>query len=107
MNKNRNTFSKRWLTGGLALLVGLLLWSGLSTFRLAAAEVTSYPAGFKWVIDAQGANDQPGQKDLTVMGRWDHTNVLDPYYGYLDIFWSWDDAKVSGGNSIDGCALFD
>lgn len=51
--------------------------------------------------DAQGANDVPGQKDLTIMCR--DQNSTNP----LDISWNWDEISLSGSNTGDGCALFD
>src|SRR6266581_399285 len=61
------------------------------------------PANFFTVIDQQGSNDQPGQKDLTRLGR-DNT---DP--NYFSLYWSWDEtgAWTSNGNTGDACALFD
>jgi len=61
------------------------------------------PANFFTVIDQQGSNDQPGQKDLTRLGR-DNT---DP--NYYNLYWSWDEtaALTSNVNTGDACALFD
>jgi uncharacterized repeat protein (TIGR01451 family) len=51
------------------------------------------------VSDQQGANDQPGQKDLT---RFCSDSVAN------SISWNWDELSVSGnGQSLDACALFD
>jgi len=55
---------------------------------------TDYP-------DSAGANDEPGQKDLTRLGR--DLNVGDPLY----IYWNWDEILMSGSNTADACALFD
>jgi hypothetical protein len=52
--------------------------------------------------DQQGANDVPGQKDLTIQG----TNTSDMPTA-INVLWNWDDTSVGGGNSLDGCALFD
>ncbi len=55
---------------------------------------------FFTVIDQNGANDQPGQKDLTQMGREDS----DP--DFLKIYWSWDSVDFTS-QAGDACALFD
>src|SRR5262245_56959338 len=63
------------------------------------------PIPYFAIPDSGGANNGPGQKDLTQMG-WieDVTTAGGPY---IDLFWSWDENTVSGGNTLDGCALFD
>lgn len=53
------------------------------------------------VVDSSGANDEPGQKDLTKLGR--DLSSSNP----LNIFWNWDEISMSGSNTADGCALFD
>ena len=52
------------------------------------------------VDDTAGANDEPGQKDLTEM-------CADYLSGAVNIQWNWDDTAWSGANTGDGCALFD
>ena len=49
-------------------------------------------------VDSAGANDEPGQKDLTQM-------CIDPVTGQIS--WNWDELSVNGANTLDGCALFD
>jgi hypothetical protein len=63
------------------------------------------PPPYFAVPDTGGANNGPGQKDLTQMG-WieDVTTAGGPY---IDLFFSWDENTVSGGNTLDGCVLFD
>lgn len=51
--------------------------------------------------DTAGANDEPGQKDLTRLGR--DLASTDP----LLIYWNWDMVAMSGNNTADACALFD
>jgi hypothetical protein len=51
--------------------------------------------------DALGANDEPGQKDLTLQG----TN--NSVSGQINVLWNWDDTSVGGGNTLDACTLFD
>ena len=79
----------------LALIVVLAL--GAMTVvgvKVANAEVSSF-------IDSDGANDEPGQKDLTMMTR--DRSSIDP----VIITWNWDIISLSGSNTADGCALFD
>ncbi|OGM87387.1 hypothetical protein A2616_01265 [Candidatus Woesebacteria bacterium RIFOXYD1_FULL_33_11] len=52
--------------------------------------------------DVEGVNDEPGQKDLTRMCA-DYASLPTT----LNIDWNWDDSAWSGGNTGDGCALFD
>jgi len=51
--------------------------------------------------DTDGANDEPGQKDLTKFCQ--DPNAFDP----LEITWNWDTIGMSGKNTADACALFD
>src|SRR5262245_56212013 len=83
-----------WVAFALAVLASALFTVGV--LRIFAAD----PPPFFIINDLNGANDEPGQKDLTRMGRYD-----DPS-GYLEIFWSWDEG-TTGGNTLDACALFD
>ena len=55
------------------------------------------------VVNQGCPNDQPGQKDMTQMGR----EESDP--SYYKLFWSWDEtaAWTGGGNTGYACALFD
>ena len=78
------------------------------TFLKLTAEGTSsnvqalalMPNAFFRVTDQNGANDEPVQKDLTLMGR----NDSDP--SFLKIFWNWDDVDFTAQRG-DACALFD
>jgi hypothetical protein len=78
-------------------------------FALAASALTlsllfaiDPPPPYFIVNDLDGANDEPGQKDINSMGRYDD----DTAPGYLDFFWSWDES-ISGGSTLDACGLFD
>jgi len=56
------------------------------------------------VQDAQGANDEPGQKDLTKFCK------DAPVGTTQQVSWNWDDiqfSSASSNNSEDGCALYD
>jgi len=84
---------------GLALVsLALLGWIGAGSHLMAV----TIPPQYFVVHDLDGANDVPGQKDLSQMGRYDDPTAP----GYLDIFWSWDESS-NGGNTLDACALFD
>src|SRR5206468_2347136 len=53
----------------------------------------------------QGANDQPGQKDLTRMCVAAKTGPSDLFELYTK--WNWDITSLSGGNTADACSLYD
>jgi len=50
--------------------------------------------------DVEGANDEPGQKDLTRM-------CYTPDTSTLATNWQWDEINWTGGNTGDACNLFD
>lgn len=54
------------------------------------------------VQDENGANDEPGQKDLTQF-----FGFTAPVANSVKIGWSWDEINWSGNNTGDACALFD
>ena len=62
--------------------------------KVANAEVSTF-------VDSDGANDEPGQKDITRLTR--DQSSIDP----VIITWNWDIISLSGSNTADGCALFD
>jgi Prealbumin-like fold domain len=90
----------RWLA--LAVVVaGLMILAAGAAFGHSG--INSIPSNFFTVLDQQGANDVPGQVDLTQMGRDDtDTNTY-------RLFWSWDSisAWTGTGQTGDACALFD
>jgi hypothetical protein len=55
---------------------------------------------FTYVADDGGANDYPGQKDLTAQSSANDA-------GSFFTAWKWDDTGWNGGNTGDGCSLFD
>ena len=91
----------RWLILCL-VVVGL---SAIGAGMAAGHGVTTLPTGYvgSTLEDLHGANDVPGQVDVTIMGR---DNALAPK---LRIFWSWDSisAWTGSGQTGDACALFD
>ncbi len=56
--------------------------------------------------DAQGVDDQPGQKDLTRMCAASNYATIQPA-NIIYMLWAWDDTRFTGANTGDGCALFD
>jgi hypothetical protein len=54
-----------------------------------------------YLIDDQGADDYPGQKDLNFLTV-DYATV-----GKVSVTWGWDDTAWSGSNTGDACTLFD
>ncbi len=52
--------------------------------------------------DEDGANDEPGQKDLTLLTV-DNAGLPTS----LAVTWNWDVTTISGSNTVDGCSLFD
>lgn len=58
---------------------------------------------FTFDDDDQGANDEPGQKDLTAQS----SAVDQAAPGHFFTAWKWDDTAWSGNNTGDGCSLFD
>lgn len=58
-------------------------------------------SGYSYARDVGGANDIPGQKDLNL-----HGVKYGDAAAYL-VYWQWDDTRVSGGNTLDGCSLVD
>jgi hypothetical protein len=53
------------------------------------------------VVDDQGADDYPGQKDLNFL------TVDYAVVGKVTVTWGWDDTAWSGNNTGDACVLFD
>jgi hypothetical protein len=54
------------------------------------------------IVDDQGADDYPGQKDLNQL-----TVNSDDLPTSVEISWNWDDTAWSGNNTGDACSLFD
>lgn len=109
MKKTKSTFSvfrKVFpLLCGTLLIIGVLVISGY--FRpVKAFDGNPLTVRAAFIIndcfnDADGANDEPGQKDLT-KGCIESAS-REPVH----VTWNWDITGLSGANSADGCALFD
>jgi hypothetical protein len=93
---------RRWRL--LAFLpVALLAVTALMLFGASSAPALNTDASqYSTQQDDLGANDVPGQKDLTLQG----TNTSDLPTA-INVLWNWDDTGVSGGNTLDACTLFD
>lgn len=87
------------------------MWSSKMVVRIAATLLAcmvfvlaaqSVMAALTCVNDGGGADDQPGQKDLT---RW----CVDYVYSATQhqVIWDWDDTAWTGNNTGDGCSLYD
>ena len=86
---------RRWLA---VLFIGGVLAATNAATVLAVVNPPDFTS--VWDNDDQGANDEPGQKDLTAQAA--AFNGSDFYSA-----WLWDDTSWSGKNTGDGCSLFD
>lgn len=84
------------LLASVAMTVGLIAAIGGTS-----SAVDTGPTHYATVQDVGGANDQPGQKDLTLQGGDNSSSA------WFDTFIQWDESTVSGGNTLDGCSLID
>ena len=86
----------RWLA-----LLGVVM--GLSVVLGVGLASAAIPSGYTVTVDEHGANDVPGQVDMTQMG------LMASESPDLRIFWSWDSisAWTGSGQTGDACALFD
>jgi hypothetical protein len=85
----------RWL----ALFAVVVVAGGAMLVAPAAAHFADAIDPTSFIEDDLGANDEPGQKDLTAQASAFHD-------GAFYTAWKWDDTSWSGGNTGDGCALF-
>lgn len=90
----------------VGLLAPFVLVAALATLLIAASSapaINTNAGDYSIQIDtAGGRNDEPGQKDLTLQGT--DTSDLPTE---INVLWNWDETSVGGGNTLDGCALFD
>lgn len=90
---------------GAFVIIGVLVISGYFTPVMA---FDGHPLAIRAAFittdcfdDADGANDEPGQKDLT------RGCIESASREPVHVTWNWDITGLSGANSADGCALFD
>ncbi len=88
---------RRTLLAAAVVLLALPVFASQASAALSLAN----PPAFTFTNDENGADDQPGQKDLS------SHSVANPAPGDLWVSWKWDVTSLSGGNTGDGCALFD
>ncbi|MEL7592324.1 MAG: hypothetical protein AAGU17_13625 [Anaerolineaceae bacterium] len=93
------------VTLGVGLILAVLVVSGYFKPVLAFdGKPLSVRADFistDCFTDGDGANDEPGQKDLT------KACIESASKNPIHVTWNWDITGLSGQNSADGCALFD
>jgi hypothetical protein len=68
--------------------------------QMSSQEVSS--AAVQCINDTAGANDEPGQKDLTQLCV-DYAGVPTS----IAVSWNWDEISVQGANTLDACSLYD
>ena len=83
----------------IALLMNLVIGPLAPVLQDGIADVLAAP---ETVVDENGANDEPGQKDLTQLTI-DYAGLPASVF----VSWNWDEISWSGANTGDGCALFD
>src|ERR1044071_9518695 len=81
----------------LVIMVASLLALGVAVFASSAVQ-----AALTCTNDTAGANDEPGQKDLTQLCV-DNAGLPTS----LQVTWNWDEISVSGNNTLDACSLYD
>ena len=81
--------------------VAALVIVPLAATQAVAVLTLANPPSFNNINDENGADDQPGQKDLSSQG------VGSNGPGDLWTRWQWDVTSLSGGNTGDACSLFD
>ena len=83
-------------------LILIALVASLLALGVAVIAFSPVLAVLACVNDTAGANDEPGQKDLTMLCV--DTAGLPTS---LSVSWNWDQINVSGDNTLDACSLFD
>ncbi|MCV0377594.1 hypothetical protein, partial [Microbacterium sp.] len=83
----------------IALLMNLVIGPLAPIIQDGIGDVLAAP---ETVVDENGANDEPGQKDLTQLTI-DYAGLPASVF----VSWNWDEISWSGANTGDGCALFD
>lgn len=82
---------------------GVQLNSSNSSLSLAPLPVFDITLAPFCTVDVDGANDVPGQVDMTQMCRGVGTGNPATFY----YTWSWDEISGSGSNTLDACGLYD
>jgi len=82
----------------IALLLNTVIGPLAPIIQDGVADVLAAPVT---LIDENGANDFPGQKDLTQL------TVDYDVVGAVSVTFNWDELGTSGENTMDACSLFD
>jgi uncharacterized repeat protein (TIGR01451 family) len=98
----RSTMRRRYGRRGLLLLALVFVLLPFVGSEQVGAVTINCPSGFNCAVDESGPNDVPGQKDLNLQGV--NSSGLPTS---IDVLWNWDEVGISGGNTLDACALFD
>ena len=85
-----------------AFLHGLRYFLVIGAVLIAAEAAAVLPVPTDCQDDVQGANDQPGQKDLT---KFCVAAGNSPYELYTKF--NFDEQNISGGNTNNACTLYD
>ena len=83
----------------IALLMNLVIGPLAPIIQDGIGDVLAAPES---INDQDGANDEPGQKDLTKLTI-DYAGLPASVF----VSWNWDEISWSGANTGDACALFD
>jgi hypothetical protein len=70
---------------------------------MIAGSLTPVLAAPLMAVDDQGADDEPGQKDLNFLT----VDYAPGPANTIAVTWGWDDTSTSGNNTRDACTLFD
>ncbi len=97
MNKIINRLART-----VAAVVLTLNLTGIAPFLTQPVNAAALCTIATTTIDAQGPNDEPGQKDLSL-----YCLPGGDAAGELTVSWQWDEIAWSGSNTGDTCALFD
>jgi hypothetical protein len=96
---------------GIITVVGLVYAPSARSIAVDAVSAAAAQA-VETVVDQQGPDDEPGQKDLNFLtvdnDPVGHVRAVENDPDTLTaITWGWDDTAWSGANTGDACALFD
>lgn len=92
----------QWLLMAIVFILLQFIPLAAITNTTKAGTVTN-PCDYIKTVDTDGANDEPGQKDLTQLCE----DLSSSGLGYITVSWNWDEINWSGNNSGDACTLFD
>ncbi len=100
---DRLSYARLTLENGYWRIVIIFLCVTYFNLLFAFSSYAVLPIPTDCQSDVHGANDEPGQKDLTQFCAESGDNS--PYE--LHTLWNWDIISLSGNNTGDGCTLYD